>query len=261
MQSNGEHAASCQHHNSGAQQAKMVLPKKANNVSSDFTNFNNSNRQVSSQVAYQSPQQQQEQTYGSNRSVRTVLSQISEVNESNSGTSLNNVSSKSSTPILRGRTGEKSNGGVISQKVITIGVPNGHKVAERSLSPNLVSSQSIPITKVTSGLKITAPKAEEEKLDKLPPVPPSSGWSNRRNQTAYSSGKSQQQRRQSGKTSNGTSTDGCEQSTADGSGENERSALDRNLARQNFYLNNNISSSTGNSNHNNNDFNIQESGN
>ena len=28
MQSNGEHVASCQHHNSGAQQAKMVLPKK-----------------------------------------------------------------------------------------------------------------------------------------------------------------------------------------------------------------------------------------
>ena len=138
--------------------------------------------------------------------------------------------------------------------MITIGLPNCQKLAD--------NRSSSPITKVTSnGLKITAPKAEEEKLDKLPPVPPSSGWSNRRGQTAYSSGRSQQ-RRQNSKTptgSAGQSGDGYEQSTIDGSGENDRLAMDRNLARQNFYLNNNMTSS-GSDNNNNNDFNVQEPG-
>ncbi len=267
IQPNADHVTSYQHQNIGVQQANMILPKKSapsnNNVSSDFKNFN-SNRQVNSHNGHQNSinqfvmaPQQQDQTYASNRSIRTVLSQISEVNENNSSSSLNNVTAKLTTPIIKSKTGEKSNGGVISQKVITIGLPNQKFAENRSSSPNMISSQSIPITKVTSGLKIIAPKAEEEKLDKLPPLAPSSGWSNRRGQVGYSSGRSQQ-RRPNSKTSSGSgqSTDGYEQNL-DGSSENDRLSIDRNLARQNFYLNNNSS----NNGSDNNELNIQEQGN
>jgi len=78
------------------------------------------------------------------------------------------------------------NKSVTSQKVITIGLPNAQKMADQAPSPNLsdARSKSIPIHKTHSVLKSVPEK--EEKLDKLPPVPPSS-WSNRRNQPQFAS--------------------------------------------------------------------------
>lgn len=60
------------------------------------------------------------------------------------------------------------------------------KMADQSTSPNLADSRtkSIPIQKTHSLLKSVPEK--DEKLDKLPPVPPSS-WSNRRNQSQFAS--------------------------------------------------------------------------
>lgn len=59
-------------------------------------------------------------------------------------------------------------------------------MADQSTSPNMADSRtkSIQIQKTHSLLKSVPEK--EEKLDKLPPVPPSS-WSNRRNQPQYAS--------------------------------------------------------------------------
>lgn len=89
-----------------------------------------------------------------------------------------------------------------------------------------------------------APKAEEEKVDKLPPLAPSS-WSGRRNQQAYSSNRN---RRQNSKTPTSLGqTDTSDQSDDNRSTDSHQLSVDKNQARNNFYLNNN-------------DLNIQESG-
>ena len=179
--------ASCQHHSS---------TKSANMNCSDFANYSpNTKNQLNK------PTPQQAMKYGTSYSsqdirTRNVLSQISEsvVPEPKPVSILRNMNK---TP--------QSNGHVTSQKVITIGIPQSTSQkagCDQSPSPNS-RSKSIPISKLSNSsgnsimLQVKSCVKEEDKLDRLPPVPPSA-WSGRRNQGAYAS--NNRLRRQNSKT-------------------------------------------------------------
>ena len=194
---------SCQHHST----------KPANMNCSDFANYSPNTK---SQMNKPAPQQQT-MKYGNSYSsqdirTRNVLSQINE----------SVVPEPKPVSILRNMNKmPQSNGHVTSQKVITIGIPqstNQKTSVDQSPSPNS-RSKSIPIAKLSNPngssitLQVKSSVKEEDKLDRLPPVPPSA-WSGRRNQGAYAS--NNRLRRQNSKTPTNESNGQSNESTNNG---------------------------------------------
>lgn len=110
-------------------------------------------------------------------------------------------------------------------------------MADQSTSQNLADSRikSIPIQKPHSLLKSVPEK--DEKLDKLPPVPPSS-WSNRRNQSQFASN-SRLRNRSSNKTpTNETQSHDCNSTSSDLHQRNPYYQNDLNIQESGLFLHN-----------------------
>ena len=190
--------------NDGSQQFvnKCCKNHKPNNGYSDFTNLSYTATKSTSNLPNQSNLQKftpshsnqdlaQNQTYFNhfdqnqypNRS-KSILTQINESLVSDSSISMNKPLSKlrsnnnNNTPkSMNGLNSSSSNdlksqnGNVISQKIITIGMPIRGGDQSPSPKPPDNRSKSIPINKINNN---------DDKLDKLPPVPPSA-WINNSN--------------------------------------------------------------------------------